>query len=252
MGKTNWTEEEMNYIEDNWGTASIPTIAKKLNKTINAIKLKANRMGLGCHLYGSELITFNQLLGALNKHGSYTWQRDLWTKKGLKVSYKKSINKKYLMVNIKDFWKWVEKNRKYVDFSKVEENILGPEPEWVKVQRKADQLKSKFKKTPWTPAEDCLLKSMLKSYKYTYKDISQRLLRTEGAIKRRMLDLRINERPLIADKHSQWSNEDTVKLMDLKSKGYSSEIIAEIIGTKTALAINAKLERLEKENKKAS
>lgn len=150
---------------------------------------------------------------------------------------------------MRDFWKWAKDNRTFIDFSKVEIGILGEEPAWVKDQRKADILFSQYKRTPWTNDEDSLLKSMLNLYRYSYRDISIRLKRTEGAIKRRMLDLKIKQRPLKADNHNPWTDEETSILNDLLSKGYKAEVIAEYID-RSALAIKGKIERgIQNKNK---
>ena len=59
MGKW-WSNEEIEFLEDNWGYKSIPVIAKSLNRTINAVKVKAVRLGLGDHLDSGNYITFNK------------------------------------------------------------------------------------------------------------------------------------------------------------------------------------------------
>ena len=130
-----------------------------------------------------------------------------------------------------------------IDFSKVERNTLGPEPAWVKEKRKADYLANQYKKTPWTPAEDALLIQMLGAYRYSYREISIRLKRTEGALKRRMKDLGLKQRPLRADNHNPWTEEETEILVDLYYKGYTSGVMAEKI-PRSALAINGKIERM--------
>jgi len=38
-----WTKEDVEYLKEKWGTVSIPYIAQKLNRSVNAIKLKAGR-----------------------------------------------------------------------------------------------------------------------------------------------------------------------------------------------------------------
>ena len=42
-----WSAEEIAYLEEKWGVTSIPAIAKKLNRSINSIKCKAKKIGLG-------------------------------------------------------------------------------------------------------------------------------------------------------------------------------------------------------------
>lgn len=46
-GSRTWKPEELEYLQERWGEVSIPTIAEKLNRTTNAIKIKACRLGLG-------------------------------------------------------------------------------------------------------------------------------------------------------------------------------------------------------------
>lgn len=57
-----WREEEIQYLEDNWGVYSIPTIAKKLNRPIGGVKVKAYRMGLDQHLYSGGKVTLNLVI----------------------------------------------------------------------------------------------------------------------------------------------------------------------------------------------
>lgn len=242
-----WTASEVDYLENSWGEASITTIGKNLERSIASVKLKAYNLGLTRHLHSGEHITLNQLMIALGRGSVHTYSLTSWVEeRGLPIKYKKSIKKKFRVIYLNDFWKWAKENRTFIDFSKVEVNILGQEPEWVKEQRKADNLFAEYKKTPWTNTEDGLLKSLLSSYRYSYRDISIKLKRTEGAIKRRMLDLNIKQRPLKADNHNPWSPEETNMLMDLLDRGYKAEIIAEFID-RSALAIKGKIERLQKQ-----
>lgn len=45
MGKR-WTLEDETYLMEKWGTLSIQTIAKKLDRTVNAIKVRAAKLCL--------------------------------------------------------------------------------------------------------------------------------------------------------------------------------------------------------------
>ncbi|AGK97384.1 hypothetical protein [Clostridium pasteurianum] len=239
----NWTEEECNFLEDKWGTISIPTIAKSLGRTEIAVKIKAHKLGLGRHLYSCEEITISQLVKVLGAH--YTWAVDKWISYGFPVKYKKSVSKKYKVFKLEDFWKWAEQHRDILDFSKFEKGMLGIEPGWVKDKREADIAAAKYIKTPWTEEEDNMLMNMLNSYKYSYQDISDRLKRTGGAIKRRMVDLRLKQRPLKADNHNPWTNEEIKILLNLRHKGFGPEVIAKKLGGKrSSLAVRGKLERM--------
>ena len=240
-----WPKEEAEYLERNWGSVSIPAIAKKFNRSVNAVKLKARRMGLGRHIHSGEYITLSQLLQALKVSYS-TWTNGGWGKHGLPVKTKKSIKRCFRVIYLEDFWTWAEHHKMLVDFARVERNSLGPEPPWVADKRKADLAAKKYKKTSWSPEEDARLINLLNTFQYSYREISIKLGRKESAIKRRMIDLKLMQRPLKADNHNPWMPEEKEILMDMYYKGYISEIIAEKIN-RSALAINGKIERLVKE-----
>ena len=245
-----WTIEQEKYLEDAWGEASIPHIARKLGKSVNAIKLKARKMGLKRHIHSGGYITLNQLFNALDMtYCSFTLDR--WLRHSFPLKHKKSINMPYKIVYIKDFWAWAERHKMFIDFSRVEPLIFGPEPAWVKHKRKADWLARPYQeRRPWTPQEDAQFKAMLNAYRYTYRDISVALKRTEGALKRRLKDLKLKQRPVPAYKKSLWTPEQETILEDLYYKGYIPEVMAEFI-PKSASAIRGKMERMVAEGRLA-
>lgn len=70
MGKYKWTTEQEQYLEEKWGTISVPAIAKRLNRTPNAVIVRARRLGLGPALANGEYISFHQLVLAIGYSGS--------------------------------------------------------------------------------------------------------------------------------------------------------------------------------------
>lgn len=243
MGRArNWTKEEYEYLENNWGLLSLPTIAKNLNRSETGVLIKVQRLGLGAFLESGDYITVQQLYTALGCEGNAGYKKLSWIeKRGLPIKYKKVRNNKFMIIRIEDFWKWAEKNRDFIDFSKMPAGILGKEPEWVKQQRKIDEKNSvNFKKTPWTPYEDVQLKTALKKHKYTYLELSKMLNRTEGAIQRRICDLGLKERPVKADNHTFWTEEQYEKLTECIKNGIPYSLMADIIG-KSAKAIRGRV-----------
>lgn len=233
MGRNkNWTAEEIQFLEDKWGALSVESIAKRLDRSPNAINVMKNRIGLGAFLESGEYVTFNQLLLSLGITGGSGYFMTSWVRnRNFPLKYKRVLNNRFKVVYLKDFWGWAEKNRSMIDWSKVEQRILGQEPNWVKAQREADfQTKSKIKTTPWTRSEDELLKSLLKQFRYSYKDLSKRLLRTEGAIQRRITDLGLKERPLKADNHILWTAEEYHMLGEMLKQRLSYELMSERLG----------------------
>ena len=227
----NWTKEEEEYLIEKWGTLSLKTIAQNLGRSENAILVRKNRLELGGFLDNGEYITFNQLLIAIGvDNGGY--KKISWIKnRNFPIRRKRVNNCSFRVVYIEDFWKWAEKNRDVLDFSKFETNILGKEPAWAREKRRHDIEKArKYIATPWTKAEDEKLKYLVERKKYTYDDLSKMLRRTNGAIQRRLMDLNIKERPVKADNHTNWTEDDHKKLGELIKKGYGYDLLAEEIG----------------------
>lgn len=215
-----WTDQEEWYLQENWGKFSIPAIANKLGRSEAAVKVRAQRLGLGPVLMGGDYITLNQLLFAVkgtNDGGGYAMKS--WVKnRGLPVHTRKVINNSFRVVYLSEFWEWAEKNRSFLDFSKMEPLALGEEPAWVAEQRKRDfQGCAIQRKDPWTPEDDSRLIMLLKMQKYSYAEISEMLHRSSGAIQRRCVDLGVKHRPIRADPHSassKWTEKDLQILED--------------------------------------
>ena len=113
----------------------------------------------------------------------------------------------------------------------------------VKEKRKEDGRRAlvvKPNETKWTASEDSLLVSLLRTYRYTYPQIAERLKRTEGAIQKRINDLGIKERPLKADNHILWTEEQHRTLTKMIKAGSNYENMSLAIG-KSAKAIRGKV-----------
>lgn len=236
-----WSGADVEYLQESWGKASIPEIAKKLNRSINAIKLKAGRLGMGRHLHSGDLITFVQLCEALGKKNSYSWLRDKWARYGFPFRRKKSIKEKYLMVSIEDFWKWAERHQDIIDFSDFEEYAIGKEPVWAKEKRHMDFEKRRNNK-PWTQQEDDRLIHMLRAQRYSLDEIAADLDRKEGAIRRRIHDLGIKDRP-VRNPGKWWTEEEIAIMRKMHSEGRAWEDIGATLG-RTASACRGRYERL--------
>lgn len=245
--KSVWTPEEEAYIQDKWGTVSIPGIAKALGRSENAVVVRAQRLGCGAHLDSDVRISLNQLMLALYggvNMGTYTNNRLI--RAGLPVKWHRVKNSRFRVIDIDDFWKWAEQNKGILDFSRFQELSLGAEPDWVKIKRKADWDKLQrhgHHNAAWTKTEDDRLIRLLKQHKYTYRDLAKELRHSEGAIKRRILDLKLKERP-IRNPSRPWTEEEIETLCIMVSQGYDWSQIAEKVG-RTAMATRGKYERLQ-------
>lgn len=240
--KATWTEDEKNYLQDKWGSCSVKYIAKKLGRTEFSILNKAQKMKLGSRILADDSITFNELLTALGLQGSYSWLRDKYINKNGLPAKRRG---KYLKIKIDAFWKWAEQHKQILNFSKFEKNTLGKEPDWVDERRRADLSNPRkvSNNRPWTKEDDALLIQKTKSCRYTYKDLSRDLKRTENAIKRRLYDLGVPYRPIPMDTHVKWTDEENNKMMELYKKGFDSYVIANILN-KSQLSISDRIKAL--------
>lgn len=242
--KKNWTNEEIEYLQENWGNKSTPLMAQHLGRTVVAVCVKAQKLGLGAFFDNSyKYITKHQLFLALGLgQGSDSYKNISWIKnRGLKLH--KIIRKKqtFEVICLDEFWKWAYKNQTFIDFSRFEKYALGPEPEWVDKKRRDDVIRStQITTAPWTPVEDIRLKRLLKEKKYTYFELSKILHRTDGAIQKRICYLKIKEHPIKADNQIRWTDEDYDTLAEMIKAGDKYEKISSIIG-KSVKAIRGRV-----------
>lgn len=243
--KKKWTQEEENYLREQWGSTSIPGLAKHLGRSQAAIMVRVQRLGLGPWLENGEFIAVNQLYKALFGCNFNTYQLKSWVKdRGLPIHTKRRGKKTYRVVYLDEFWEWAEKNRSFIDFSKMEPLAVGEEPPWVAEQRRKDFHSFRLqRKDPWTPDDDARLKMLLQQHKYGYAELSEMLRRSAGAIQRRCQDLGIKERPVKADNHSKeakWTDESYAILAEGIRHGDSYTAIGRKLG-KSEKAIRGKV-----------
>ena len=241
-----WTKAEEQFLQDQWGVMSIPAIAKRLNRSVEAVVVRKNRLGLGPVLFGGDYISMNQLIIAVcgsNAGGNYKLKS--WVEnRGLPIHTKRVNQNSFRVIRLNEFWKWAEQHRSFIDFSKMEPLALGEEPAWVAEQRKKDfQAFAIQRKDPWTPDEDARLKMLLQQHRYGYAELSDMLRRSAGAIQRRCNDLGLKERPVKADNHGSsaaWTQTDFDVLADGIRKGNSYTAIGKALG-KSEKAVRGKV-----------
>lgn len=86
MGGRAWSQEELIQLEELTETYPLATVARKLNRSENAVFLKRQRTGIGGFMANTDMLTRNTLsriLGVENRTIQY------WERKGLKSVRKK-------------------------------------------------------------------------------------------------------------------------------------------------------------------
>lgn len=135
--KNMWTKEEEIYLEDNWDIHTVSYLAKKLHRTRSSIINKAHKLNLSKQLLHPEALKISEISEIFNvsRHEIDT----TWMILGLPYKVQKiSDVSSYKYVDIDDLFNFLENNQFLYDGKDFEENILGPEPQWVKIKRKHD------------------------------------------------------------------------------------------------------------------
>lgn len=248
MAGKRWTTGDVNYLIDSWGTYSIDTICKKLGRSKCAVRNKVKKLGLGPFLQNGDYITFRQVVDALGYNGTSGKLVKSWIEnRKFPVRNKKVGRRLVRVVILEEFWRWAEKNQSFLDFSKFEPMTLGVEPNWVKKKREYDiKNKTITQKKLWTQKEDEYLIFLLNQYKYSYKDISQKMNRSEGAINRRIIDLKLKQRPIKADNYTPWTEEEKVLVKKMILEGASYELISRKLNNRGSLCVKSLIARMYK------
>lgn len=185
-----WSQEELDYIRDVWGQKTIPEIAKKLGRTINAVKVKTQRMGYTGQKWYGEMMSarkVSELLG-VDVHAVC----DYWIPKcGLKGKSKRlgETQKTTTIIMFEDLLKWLEQHQDLWDSRRVELYGLGMEYDWLVEKRKRDSLLPTRKAQKWTPEEDSRLIYLFKRGDMTHEQIGAELGRSRVAVEHRLLRL---------------------------------------------------------------
>ena len=185
-----WTEEEIELMEDLWGTYTIPQIAKRLNRSVQAVKVKSSRLGLGRYVNSSQYLTANQVANLM--HVDIHAVTDVWIPAGLPFKWKAPLGgRKFRHIKHSDLLTWLKDNPDRWDSRRVELFALGSEPDWLKEKRKADTNLPVRRALKWTPEEDAKLVSMFRRGGKTYAEMGAELGRSADAVERRVARLDI-------------------------------------------------------------
>jgi biotin operon repressor len=188
-----WTPEEIELLEEKWGSTSTETILKEINRkfhnkrTKHSIQNKVSRLNLGGGLENGEYLTANkisEMLGETRRKIRY-----FINQKGLKCR-KMSVhsNRKYYMIKYTDLIKWMKVNLDSWNAAKCDiESFIAKDKKWMKEKLKSDKKKPlrKF----WTEYENQRA-FMLWGKGVSTKEIAEELGRTDRAVKEQLLRIK--------------------------------------------------------------
>lgn len=215
----------MEYLEESWGFVALKTMSDKLNRTKNAVELKAKKLGLGS-LYRAEMLSANQVAKMIGVDTHTV--TDYWIRKCKLKSKKRAMKKQEMwLIDLSDLVKWLKKNKDKWNTRKLELYALGEEPKWLKEKRVKDLEIPIKRHHKWTKHEE---EHVIYWYdRKTQKEIAKELGRTEGAIQRRVS--RLKEKGLIhKNVLIRWTDKETEMLMEMDKKGILDSEIAWQLG----------------------
>lgn len=205
-----WTAEDEARLTNGWGHVSITRLARSLDRTEEAVKHRALRLGLGPYVDASDLMTVSALASAItgtDAHGSANRLRLQWTRLGLPVHRCTIARRRLWMVNVDEFWEWLDGHRAAVSLAKLEPGALGREPAWVAAKRRADAQAPRCSYRAWTTAEDDKLRALLLEG-VDMDTMAARLGRTTASVNSRMAALGTWRRPPKAARREWTAAED--------------------------------------------
>jgi hypothetical protein len=183
-----YAAEELKTLREWVGYYPLGSIAKKLNRTTTSIEVKLTRLGISNTKSESGLITAGELANIINVDRNTVMGWIL--RHGLKSRKRVTRHKKvFTFINLEDFWSWADANKEKVDFSKIPDNSLPPEPHWVEQERKNNKGKIHSYKN-WTIQEEKLLLHLYKAG-LSKQSIAKELGRSVNSIQKKIC--RINK-----------------------------------------------------------
>lgn len=179
-----WSDDELLFLEDTIGMYKVSTIAQKLERSYESVRVKITRLKMSNTRQHTGLVTIGEL-AAILKVDRATVRG--WTKKhGLPYTPKITRqSRKFYFIDPLDFWNWAALHKEKVQFSNIEPQTLLPEPEWAAEERRKDTCITK-KRTyqTWTTKEDYMLLE-LRSQGHKYKEIGMVMNRSAISVERR-------------------------------------------------------------------
>ena len=171
MGGRAWSQEELIQLEELTETYPLATVARKLNRSENAVFLKRQRTGIGGFMANTDMLTRNTLsriLGVENRTIQY------WERKGLK-----SVRKKpYVMYRQQDIIRYMKEHPEDWNAARITDDSLFMRFDWYQEKKKHD-VATRYN---WTEREESKLK-FLRHEGYTIREIAEKMNRSESSIK---------------------------------------------------------------------
>ena len=170
-----WTEEEVEYLEKNYEKRGVDYIAKKLNRTPQSIKRKAQKLRYNAYL--CEDLYLKTVAKCFNSDSLVI---NRWIKLGLSYKIVQRGQSTCKLISANNFWKWAEQNKDIIPWSKYERYSILPEPKWLEDTIDAYTIKNNRKKITFIEIQQVI---HMREKGVSFEEIAKTLSRTVNSIK---------------------------------------------------------------------
>lgn len=174
--RRDWTPEEEQYLEKWYEKRGVPFLAKKLKRTEDSVKRKAQSMGMNAYVL--EKLYVRTVAKCFDCDSSVI---NRWISK-YNLPYSQVIRGQTTckLIGQEQFWKWAEEHKDLIPWSKYEIGTILPEPDWVRqIIRQYSYKNNRKAITDY----DILSVVSLRRRGYTFPQISKELGRTLDSVK---------------------------------------------------------------------
>lgn len=187
-----WTNEEIEYIQENLGNVSIEYISRKLNRTAGAIINKATRLGIGGPTVKTDYLLPNiagKMIGKDLRIIMY------WIEHKKLPIIRKNIRgkKNRILIKYDIFINFLKNNQNLWDSKKVEPYALGYEPKWLIEKREIDKKNPRNSQQKWNKFDE-IEAARMKKEGNQIQAIADKLNRSYASVKRKLYDIRMEEK----------------------------------------------------------
>ena len=179
MAGKKWTKEEEEMLMDNWGKLSIETIAKRINRTVDAVELKGRRLQLGWQMTAYSTTEVSNILG-INYRTVYNYM-----KTGIIEAKRDKTKMKRYFSTEKQIKKFMREHQDLWDTRKININLYNRKPRWYLEKEKADREKNTKTMKRYSDLE---IKIAIDRYRrgYTYEEIALEVGRTSSSVYKKL------------------------------------------------------------------
>ena len=137
-----WTEEEVAYLEKYYERRGVDYIARRLKRSIDSIKRKAQNLGYNAYVCEDLYVRTVAKCFDCDSRVINRWINDFELPYRI-VQRGQSTCK---LISAKTFWKWAKEHQNLIPWNKYERFSILPEPEWVPIAIKEYNVKNNRKK----------------------------------------------------------------------------------------------------------